>query len=246
MVANLPPTQSIAAVVYPESDGQPMSDNTKQFRWIVTIKENLELLFAQDADVFVAGDLLWYPVEGSNNIRQAPDVLVAIGRPKGDRGSYQQWQEAGIAPQVVFEILSPGNRLGEMSRKQSFYEQYGVEEYYAYDPDRVDFTAWLRRDHRLELVDFTGTWTSPRLGISFELQPQDLLIYRPDGQLFLGFIELDQMRQQAEQGRQQAEQERQQAQQQAVAATQRASLAEDQLARLAAKLREMGVDPDAL
>ncbi|MGI0493862.1 hypothetical protein ACN4EG_18930 [Alkalinema pantanalense CENA528] len=51
---------------YPDSDGQPMADNTLQFQWIVTIKENLELLFANDANVFVAGDLLWYPVEGNN------------------------------------------------------------------------------------------------------------------------------------------------------------------------------------
>ncbi len=33
-------------LIYPDSDGQPMSDNTKQFRWIVLIKENLEILYA--------------------------------------------------------------------------------------------------------------------------------------------------------------------------------------------------------
>jgi Uma2 family endonuclease len=129
-------------IIDPDCDGQPMSDNTKQFRWIVTIKENLELLFAQDPNVFIAGDLLWYPVEGNNTIRLAPDAMVVFGRPKGDspeatlceRGSYQQWKEGGIAPQVVFEILSPGNRMGEMNRKFRFYEQHGVEEYYIYDP----------------------------------------------------------------------------------------------------------------
>nr|WP_219730039.1 hypothetical protein [Sodalinema gerasimenkoae] len=35
-----------------------MADNTLQFRWIVIIKENLDLIFADDPDVFVAGDLL--------------------------------------------------------------------------------------------------------------------------------------------------------------------------------------------
>lgn len=84
--------------VYPESDGQPMADNTKQFRWIVTIKEGLEALLADVPDVFVAGDLFWYPVEGRPDIRQAPDVLVAFGPPKGDRGSYRQWQEDDIPP----------------------------------------------------------------------------------------------------------------------------------------------------
>jgi len=42
--------------IYPDSDGQPMADNTQQFRWIVVIKENLEIGFADGVDVFVAGD----------------------------------------------------------------------------------------------------------------------------------------------------------------------------------------------
>jgi Uma2 family endonuclease len=68
-------------IIYPDSDGQPLADNTKQFRWIVTVKENLERLFHDRPDVFVAGDLLWYPVEGNNTMRQAPDAMVVIGRP---------------------------------------------------------------------------------------------------------------------------------------------------------------------
>ena len=134
-------TTQIAAqnqIIYPERDGQPMSDNTKQFRWIVTIQGGLDSLFAGDPSVFVAGDLLWYPVEGDNKTRIAPDAMVVFGRPKGDRGSYLQWREDNIPPQVVFEVLSPGNRLGEMLKKLKFYERYGVEEYYMYDPDHED------------------------------------------------------------------------------------------------------------
>ncbi len=115
MVAQIS-TETTTEIIYLDRDDQPMSDNTKQFRWIVTIKENLELLFAEEPQVFVAGDLLWYPVEGNNKIRLAPDAMVVFDRPKGDRGSYRQWVEDGIAPQVVFEILSPGNRMAEMSR----------------------------------------------------------------------------------------------------------------------------------
>jgi Uma2 family endonuclease len=73
MVTSPNPTQ----IVYPDSDGKPMADNTRQFRWITTIKANLDWLFANDADVFVGGDLLWYPVEGDNKTRQAPDVMVS-------------------------------------------------------------------------------------------------------------------------------------------------------------------------
>ncbi len=142
MIQQLSPALQID---YPDSDGQPMADNTLQFQWIVTLKENLELQFSDRADVFVAGDLLWYPVEGSNEIRRAPYVLVALGRPKGKRGSYRQWQEDNITPQVVFEVLSPGNTLAEMALKWQFYDRYGVEEYYLYDPDKNDLTGWQRQ-----------------------------------------------------------------------------------------------------
>jgi len=35
---------SESEIIYADSDGKPMADNTKQFRPIVTIKENLECL----------------------------------------------------------------------------------------------------------------------------------------------------------------------------------------------------------
>ena len=184
-------TSNPPAVVYPDSDGQPMADNTKQFRWIVTIKENLELLFADRADVFVAGDLLWYPVQGDNTLCQAPDTLVVFGRPKGDRGSYQQWNEDNIPPQVVFEILSPGNRPAEMLRKFKFYEQYGVQEYYVYDPEDIELVGWQRRDGKLVTVDEMNGWVSPQLQIRFAMGEAQLELYRPDGRKFLTTLELE-------------------------------------------------------
>ena len=130
--------------LYPDDNGEPMSDNTLQFRWIVTLQGGLDALFRADPNVFVAGDLLWYPVEGQPKVRAAPDAMVVIGRPKGYRGSYMQWLEGGVAPQVVVEVLSPNNRPAEMAAKKDFYEKYGVEEYYVYDPDRVTLAGYLR------------------------------------------------------------------------------------------------------
>ncbi|MEM6255509.1 MAG: Uma2 family endonuclease [Cyanobacteria bacterium P01_D01_bin.156] len=210
---------------YPDSDGQLIANHTKQFRWIVVIKENLERLFANDADVFVAGDLLWYPVEGEPKRRQAPDVMVVISRPKGDRGSYRQWVEDGIAPQVVFEILSPGNRHGEMLRKLNFYQKYGVEEYYIYDPDDNELIGFERSATALQLIGEMHGWISPRLTIRFELTEDTLEIYRPDGERFLTYVEL---------GEQLAtERELRQADQQRIQALEK-------------KLKELGVNPESL
>lgn len=216
---------TLSEVIYPDSDGQPMADNTKQFRWIVTIKEGLEWLFKDDPNVFVAGDLLWYPQEGNNVIRIALDVMVVFGRPKGDRGSYQQWKENNIAPQVVFEVRSPGNTQTVMDKKLVFYDRYGVEEYYLYDPDKGDLSGWLRREDRLDVIEPILDWVSPRLGIRFEMSGTELALYRPDGERFATYVELATLREQA---LQQLEQEKIRSQQ------------------LAAKLRELGINPEEL
>ncbi len=238
MVTQLPPSTK-KDIIYPDSDGQPMADNTKQFELIVLIKKNLDLLFANDPNVFVAGDLLWYPVEGENGNRKAPNAMVVFGRPKGDRGSYLQWREDNIPPQVVFEILSPGNTFKEMLTKYKFYDRYGVEEYYLYDPDKIELSGWLRSGSELAEIPQMAGWVSPRLGIRFELSDSELEIYRPDGEKFLTYLELAQQR---EQERQRAEQAENQASQE----RQRAEQAETELQTLRALLQARGINPEQL
>ena len=214
-------------IIYPDSDGKPMADNTKQFNWIVLLKENLECLFANNPDIFVAGDLLWYPVEGHPEIRVAPDVLVALGRPKGHRGSYRQWQEGNQPPQVVFEVLSPGNTFREMLKKLDFYTFYGVDEYYIYDPNPNELTIFQRCEDKLMAIEGMGEWTSPLLGIHFQLTATDLKVYYPDRRPFLTTVALAQW---AEAEHQRAETEKQ-----------RANLAEEENARLRELLRQAGI-----
>ena len=223
-----------------------MADNTKQFRWIVTIQGNLDAMYATVPDVFVAGDLLWYPVEGNNKIRVAPDAMVVFGRPKGDRGSYRQWEEDGITPQVVFEILSPGNRFGEMLNKVRFFERYGVEEFYVYEPERQETAGFLAdSEGALQPVGEINGFVSPRLGIRFETQEgEDLKIYRPDGSLFETFNEIA-ARRDAERERANAEQLRADIENvRANKERERADEAEERAHRLAERLRQLGVDPD--
>jgi Uma2 family endonuclease len=201
-----------------------MADNTTQYEYMVTIKGGLDGLFRNDPHVFVAGNLFWYPVEGRPEIRVAPDVMVAFGRPKGSRGSYRQWEEGGVAPQVVFEIHSPGNRPGEMSRKAIFYDRYGVEEYYLFDPTSGELNGWRREGAGLADVPNMSGYVSPRLGIRFEVADGELRLYGPDSQRFPTFLETMTERDHERQRREEAERRAE---------------------RLAALLREHGIEPPA-
>ena len=71
------------AIEYPDSDGEPMAENTQQLRRIVTIHGNCSAIFMQTPDVFVAGiarcdpdvcpRAIWYEKVDKNQKRQ-PDT----------------------------------------------------------------------------------------------------------------------------------------------------------------------------
>ena len=258
-------------IKYPDSDGKPVADNTLQFEWITTLHGGLDAVFRDNPKVFVAADLLWYPVKGNNKIRTAPDAMVAFDRPKGYRGSYKQWEEANIPFQVVFEVLSPGNRAGELKRKFEFYQRFGVEEYYQYNPYRDFLRAWMRRGVILEEIALKGSWVSPKLGVRFELGGDELEVYGPDGKRFLTYVELTRQRDEEQQEREKAQRQkkaaerREKAAERAKEAAEHAkeaaehakeaaehakeaaerenSAAQSRAERLAAQLRTMGIDP---
>ena len=230
------------SIVYPESDGLPLADNTTQFRLITTIHGGLDVLLS---DTFVAADLLWYPVEGDPNTSAAPDVMVAFGRPKGERRSYKQWEEDDVAPQVVFEIASPSNSLKELEDKKfKFYRKHGVEEYYLFDPDRQTLKGWLRDadssdENSLQPIAEMNGWVSPRLEVRFEVEEGELQLYRPDGEPFATYAQV------VEQKRQERERA-EQAEERADRAEERAELERTQAAIFAQRLRELGVNPEEL
>jgi Uma2 family endonuclease len=238
---------------YPETDGLPMADSTIQYDWIVTFKGGLEAMFAGREDVFVAGNLFWYPVQGNTKIVAAPDAMVVLGRPKGHRRSYRQWVEGDIAPHLVVEIMSHSNTAEEMLEKLSWYEQYGVQEYYLYSPHTNYCAGWVREGNTLVKIHQMNGFRSPLLGITFLLNTTTLTVLRPDGQTFEAYLEVvnraAEAEERAEEERNRAEEERNRAEEErnrAAHAQERARTAEAEAQRLAAKLRELGINPDEL
>jgi Uma2 family endonuclease len=217
-------------LVFPDSDGQPMAENTRQYEAIVTLKGNIEA-FAP-ADAFVAGDHLVYVDARDPAARQAPDVYVAFGRPRGHRGSYKVWEEGNVFPQVIFEVLGPSNTAAEMRDKRRFYFAHGAEEYYEFDPEAGTWLGFvLNADTGLpDQVKEMDGHVSPRLGMRFAFRPLNLLVFRPDGSRFLSFQELNDWlaaeRERAEREKERAEQQKQENE------------------RLRAMLRAAGIDPD--
>jgi Uma2 family endonuclease len=220
-------------VEYPESDGEPMADNTKQLLWIVVLYGNLAALFRHQPDVFVGGNQFWYPVEGEDQLKLALDVYVVFGRPKGHRPSWKQWEEGNVPMTVVFEVLSPRNRATEMLDKLAFYEDHGVEEYYAYDPEVNRLHVYLRQGDMLRRVRKVDGFTSPRLGIRFDLSGPEMVVFLPSGRRFMTFEEVEEERLRLEVAGKQLEAERDEEHRQRLVAEGRADLLQQRSARFA-------------
>ena len=212
-------------IVYPKTDGLPLSDNTKQFRLIMTTQGGLDALF-RDQQVFVAGNLLWLPVEGSTESK-APDVMVIFGQDRRDRTSYKQWEENNLGPQVAFEFVSPNNSIQEVEiDKLDFYQRHGIDEYYIHDPDKGTLKGWTREDTWFQPIPEMNGWVSPLLSIRFELIGNDLQLYYPNGEPFETYPEL----------MAQLEQER----------LRRRKLTEQLSSLSPEQLQALGIDPDLL
>ncbi len=101
-------------------------------------------------------------------------------------------------------------------------------EMFFYDPDSYDFWGLVRPNLKHDFSTVTALnfpWTSPTLGIRFEMFEDGLVIFHPNGEPFKDPDAIFAERDQAQQERNQAQQERD---------------------RAFAKLRELGIDPAQL
>lgn len=118
---------------YPESDGKPMAETDVHRREVSDLIGALDDRFRDTPDVYVAGNLFLYYVEGDPRKVVAPDVFVVKGVPKGNRRIYKLWEE-GHVPCMVIELTSDSTRQEDLETKKDCYARLGVEEYFLHDP----------------------------------------------------------------------------------------------------------------
>ena len=110
---------------YPSSDGQPVAENSWQWKAMHHAFAMLDAHYASRADVYVIGDLLIYYEEGDPAKSVAPDVFVVFGAAKHERMNYRLWEEPK-APDFVLEVASPGTWKEDRGPKRALYEQLGA------------------------------------------------------------------------------------------------------------------------
>ncbi len=83
-----------------------------------------------------------------------PDVLVIL---KGNQGKLNPNGHFHGVPDLIVEVLSPGNSDHDLIKKKELYERFGVKEYWVVDPQtkEVQGFEWLANGYK-QLFEGTG------------------------------------------------------------------------------------------
>jgi Uma2 family endonuclease len=211
---------------YPTGDGKPMAETDWHRIVMMALIQMLDRWFADDREVYVAGNMLVYYVPGDKRKHVSPDVFVVFGVPKKLRGCFLVWQE-GRAPRVVIEITSKSTKKEDLKTKMALYRDVlKVEEYFLFDP-LGEYLQPRLQGYRLLQGDYTpidlvaGRMPSKALKLHLEADRANLRLYDPATETWLPTPEeradkehdrAERERARAEREHERAERERQRAQ----------------------------------
>ncbi|MDB9525266.1 Uma2 family endonuclease [Oscillatoria sp. CS-180] len=268
------PTQQTVsdAVTCPPCDlasDEPPLETYQHLQQLLLLIKCLDWLWKDRTDYFAAGNLtIYYSARKlkSEDFR-GPDFFVVLNTEKRPRKSWTVWEEEGRYPNVIVELLSSSTAKTDRGLKKQIYQDiFRTPDYFWFDPHSFEFEGFHLVEGRYQSLPTTeeGWRWSEQLGLYLGVHQEQLRFFTPDGNLVPTPEEdaeaerqrteaerqnVETERQRAEAERQRAEAERQRAeaeQQRAEAERQQTEIERQRSEKLAAKLRELGFDPDTL
>ena len=148
-----------------------------------------------------------------------------LGTERKTRKSWVVWNEDGKYPNVILEILSPTTANTDREYKKELYQNtFRTPDYFWFDPYTLEFAGFHLLDGKYQPLEANekGHLWSEQLDLYLGIHEGLLRYFTPEGKLVFTPEET------AEQETQRAEQETRKSE------------------RLAAKLRELNIDPDTI
>ncbi|MFM2062123.1 MAG: hypothetical protein RLZZ507_1793 [Cyanobacteriota bacterium] len=229
-------------VTFPPSDlysDEPPVETELHLRQIILLLQCLEWLWKDRNDFYAAGNLTIYysPNQKKNENLRGPDFFVVLGTERKTRKSWVVWDEDGKYPNVIIEILSPSTANSDKVTKKELYQNtFRTPDYFWFDPYTLEFVGFHLVDNKYQPLEPNekGYLWSEQLGLYLGVHEGLLRYFTPEGDL------VPTAEESAEQEAQKAAKSDKRANQEA----QRAAQADARAERLAAKLRELNIDPE--
>jgi Uma2 family endonuclease len=255
---------------------EPPLESDLHLQQIIILLSCLELLWQEKNDYYASGNLTIYYNEEQLKKRNfcGPDFFVVLDTEKRPRKSWVVWGEQGKYPNVIVEILSDSTANIDRTKKKILYQNtFRTPNYFWFDPNTLELQGFRLIEGQYQAISANeqGYLWSEELGLYLGIFDRKLRYFTVDGQLVPTpqeaelqqrqakeqiFLEKEQERQAKEQALLEKEQERQAKEQillekeQALLEKEQALLEKEQereaKERLAAKLRELGINPETI
>lgn len=220
------PASNTSGVVAPPGElysDEPEMESYLHLIQMILLLESLELFWSDRNDFFAAGNLTIFfsPRQLKSEHFRGPDFFVVLGTERRPRKSWAVWEEGGKYPNFIVEVLSDSTEGTDRGLKKQIYQDiFRTPDYFWFDPDTLEFAGFHLIDGRYEPLtpDAKGRLWSAQLELWLGLHEGKLRFFSRQGELLPAAKEL----------------------------AQRAESAEQRATLLASKLRELGIDPDAL
>jgi Uma2 family endonuclease len=206
---------------------EPPLESTLHLHQIILLLNSLNWLWSDRQDYFAAGNLtIYYNAKRlkSKDFR-GPDFFVVLGTDNTPRRSWTIWEEGGKYPNVIVELLSDSTAKTDRTTKKAIYQNtFRTPDYFWFDPYSMEFQGFhLHSGVYQELQPNEQGWLwSQQLELYLGIQDEKLRFFTPDGVLVPTPEEA------------------------AVTEKQRAEAERQRNAKLAEKLRELGINPDEI
>ena len=229
---------------------EPPLETTLHLQQMILLLNCLHWIWRDRDDYFAAGNLTVYysPRKRKNEDFRGPDFFVVLNTQPHPRKSWMVWEEEGKYPNVIVELLSDSTAAVDRDLKKRLYaETFRTPEYFWFDPDpdsqEFQGFALLRGQYQpIEATEQGWLW-SEQLQLYLGLYDKQLRFFEPDGKLVPAPDEAAIL---AQEEAVLAQSEAVLAQEKAAAAVQALTSEQQHSAKLAEKLRELGIDPGTL
>ncbi|MGB3237495.1 MAG: Uma2 family endonuclease [Geitlerinemataceae cyanobacterium] len=223
--------------IFPSSEiysDEPQLETSLHLKQILLFLKCLEWIWRDRSDYYAAGNLSIYysPHQRKTEDFNGPDFFVVLETDPKMRRSWVVWEEGGKYPNLIVEVLSDKTAKVDRTKKKKLYQDiFRTPDYFWFDPQTLEWAGFHLVDGKyqpLELNDRGLLW-SQQLELYLGIHENFVRFFTAEGEL-IPTPEEDALsaQQELEVQRQQLEIERQRKEQ------------------LAAKLRELGIDPDTV
>ncbi|MEH2307861.1 Uma2 family endonuclease [Nostoc sp.] len=208
------------------SDEPPLETDLHRLQMTLLI-QCLEWLWRNRNDFYASGNLTIYyssRQRESENFR-GPDFFVVLGTERKPRKSWVVWEEDGKYPNLIIEILSDSTGDTDKGLKKQIYQDiFRTPDYFWFDPETLEFEGFHLLDGEYQALEPNpqGWLWSQQLGLYLGVYQEKLRFFTPGGEL------ISTPQEAVQQEKERAEHEKQRSD------------------RLAAKLRELNIDPDTI